>query len=364
RQSVLPPMMTPKGAKGLSINGVEGDGNDILQGGDGTDWLFGGSDVDQLDGGNGDDYLDAGLGNDTFVHGGAGNDVVRGGAGDDVLRGDSGLDQLYGDDGRDILFGDAGDEATGSLVGQRLWGGEGSDFLYAYAAVGLNATAAQVTAETGLPGDELHGEGGGDFLYGNLRQDILFGEGGNDFLHGDYLAGPGYALNTSASLIGGNDQLFGDSGEDQLLGGGGNDTLFGGADSDRLEGQNGVDTLYGGSGIDILVMDVNPAYAVISPGQTETFDGHFGNRGPTDAADDHATDILLIEGTPSADIIRLSQTSTGVLSVNYNGRLLQAVWRGQQGHPLIEQFRISGGSGNDTIEFVQGPTTLDVSNLI
>ncbi|PYK97187.1 MAG: hemolysin expression modulating protein, partial [Verrucomicrobia bacterium] len=85
--------------------------------------------------------------------------MVRGGAGDDVLRGDSGLDQLYGDDGRDILFGDAGDEATGSLVGQRLWGGEGSDFLYAYAAVGLNAPAAQVTAETGLPGDELHGEG-------------------------------------------------------------------------------------------------------------------------------------------------------------------------------------------------------------
>src|SRR2546426_8487246 len=54
----------------------------------------------------------------------------------------------------------------------------------------------------------------------------------------DYLAGPDYALNTSASLIGGNDQLFGDSGEDQLLGGGGNDTLFGGADSDRMEGQD------------------------------------------------------------------------------------------------------------------------------
>src|SRR5439155_1169793 len=139
RQDPAPPAITPKAANGFSLNGTVGDVSDTLRGGEGNDWLFGGGDVDRLEGGAGDDYLDAGLGNEVFVYGGAGRDVVRGGAGDDVLHGDSGLDQLYGDAGRDLLFGDAGDEATHSQLGQRLWGGEGSDFLYAYAAVGLTS---------------------------------------------------------------------------------------------------------------------------------------------------------------------------------------------------------------------------------
>ena len=147
RQSPAPPLNTPKALNGLSLDGAVGDGTDTLRGADGNDWLFGGGDVDRLEGGAGDDYLDGGLGSEAFLYGGTGHDVVRGGSGDDVLHGDSGLDQLYGDDGRDTLFGDAGDEATGSLIGQRLWGGADSDFLYAYAA-------SQLASESALAGDE------------------------------------------------------------------------------------------------------------------------------------------------------------------------------------------------------------------
>ena len=52
-------------------------------------------------------------------------------------------------------------------------------------------------------------------------------------------------------------------------------------------------------------------------GQFETMDGHFGDRAFGDARDDHATDILLIEGTPSADTILVSQTATGTRGMTY-----------------------------------------------
>ena len=111
--------------------------------------------------------------------------------------------------------------------------------------------------------------------------------------------------------------MFGGNSEDQLLGGGGDDRMFGGADSDRIEGHNGRDESYGGSGIDILVLDVDPLYDPLPPGQREIFDGHFGNLKKGDAPDDNATDILLIEGTNGEDTILLSQTPTGLLRVRY-----------------------------------------------
>ncbi len=57
------------------------------------------------------------------------------------------------------------------------------------------------------------------------------------------------------------------------------------------------------------------------------------------------------------------------LVVNMNTRLLTAQWKNYSdlsdtnGRPLIEQFRISGLGGGDTIEFVTGSTMLDVSDL-
>ena len=393
----IPPKLLPVAVDGLSIDGQFDDGRDTIDGGDGTDFLFGGGDVDDLDGGAGDDYIDGGAGGDT-VKGGSGDDIVRGGANDDTVNGNNGIDQLYGDDGSDHLFGDAGDD-NGNQAGQRLWGGEGIDFLYAYAGVTINDSLQDLEQEKGLVGDELHGGPGGDFLYGNLRRDTVFGNGGNDFIHGDYLSGPDYASNTSAATIGGNDMLYGDSGEDQIFGGGGNDTLWGGADTDWLEGQNGNDTLYGGAAIDLLVGDVSPGYTVLG----DTFDGHFGNRVEDDVEDDNATDILLIEGTPFNDQIWLSQTVhtvenktvlkafNGDESLAQGGQLFvqfkidrnldktfddqasfEFIWRDANGTPLIEQFRISGLNGDDQIKFLQaddpdlelnGSVPLDIGDL-
>ena len=305
-----------------------------------------------------------------MVRGGANDDVVHGdymyelgSSRADVLNplyGDEGIDQLYGDEGSDFLFGDAG-RNEGSAEnpdwvqrGQRLWGGAGIDFLYAFANVGITASPADVAAEVLKWGDELHGGSGGDWLYGNLRRDVMFGDSGNEYIAGDYLAGPQLAQNEFANLIGGADIIHGGTGEDQLLGGGGDDELWGGGDSDWLEGQDGNDTLYGGTGIDIMVLDTRREYFApdgvgvadtLPPidqlmASQDTFDGGYGNDARGDIADDNATDIMLIEGTNQRDTILIGQLADGRIHVDfrttnpYTGAAEQwqilAPWRAQR----------------------------------
>ena len=289
--------------------------------------------------------------------------------------------------------------SEGIQSGQRLWGGDGIDFMYAFANVGVTASPADIAAETQRWGDEMHGEAGGDWLFGNLRRDVMFGDSGNEYIAGDYLAGPQLAQNIFANLIGGADIIHGGSGEDQLLGGGGDDELWGGADSDWLEGQQGNDTLYGGEGIDIMVLDTRreyfapPGVGVADPlppvdqlvASQDTFDGHYGDDLQGDIRDDNDTDIMLIEGTNQRDTILIGQLADGRIHVDfrttnpYTGAAEQweilAPWRANvavdsaigddyfdpslpfdpNGTPLVEQFRVSGLMRDDDIEFVADP---------
>ncbi|MEX2187238.1 MAG: LamG-like jellyroll fold domain-containing protein [Pirellulales bacterium] len=317
---VLPMLITPTIVAGLSVDGTSDDGMDTLTGDDGTDWLFGGGNSDRLFGGVGHDYVDAGAGNDANVSGGAGDDVVRGGKGNDSLRGDAGIDQLYGDEGDDDLRGDAGGPIDSA--GQRLWGGPGDDTLHAW--------SSNVASEnTNRAGDELRGEAGDDLLYGAAR----------------------------------NDSLLGGTGRDQLYGGDGNDQLWGGGGRDWLEGQNGIDALFGGGDIDLLVLDVRAEYDPMPPGTFEALNGHGDDEPSAAVADDNATDIVLIQGTVNNDIIAVGQDAAGRLQVDHNGRIITAAWRATNAAPLVEQFRVTGLSGNDTIEFVEGASALDLAAL-
>ncbi|MDC0935626.1 hypothetical protein OAS39_05025, partial [Pirellulales bacterium] len=345
-------MLMPGLVSDLSIEGQADDGRDYIRGGGETDWIFGGGDQDDLGGGPGADYVDGGSGNDT-VSGGSEADIVRGGGNDDIVHGNGGIDLLLGDGGADNLFGDAGEPQPGMesdlQEGQRLFGGTGIDFLWAF---------APELVGTELPGDQLFGGAGGDFLYGNVRQDALIGGTGNDTLLGDYLIGASYATNQLADRRGAGDFLRGGSGEDQMYGGGGDDDLRGGADSDWLEGQDGHDFLAGDGGIDMLVVDTNSQYLL-----GDDIDGHFGLGDAQSGPDDNATDIALIEGTTADDVIRISESGAGVLHVDMNGAGFDVTWRGTDGAPLVEQFRVSGLSGDDVLEFMQGPTAVDVSTL-
>ena len=390
------PRIMPKVVAGQSrpgtLIGISGDGIDTIDGGAGIDFIFGGTDSDDLRGGDDSDYIDGGASAD-LVFGNAGDDVIRGGTGSDTLRGGSGIDQIYGDEDADFLYGDAGRTAfdasgafsggiggdssaiLGQQAGTRMYGGSGEDFLYAFAAKGVNDIG--VEAERLLVGDEMHGGADNDFLYGNQRRDTMFGDAGKDNLYGDWLSGPLYADSNVADIVGGADHLYGGTGQDKLLGGGADDEIWGGQDTDWLEGQNGHDTLYGGSDVDLLILDVKPFYDVVG----DVIDGHFANNIPNDTPDDFATDILLIEATNLYDTVRLGETAAGVLHVDYKSynvvtdtveddREILAPWRAPDGTPLVEQIRVSGLGGNDTIEFLQqdeagrGVFKVDLSKLI
>ncbi|MAE66420.1 MAG: hypothetical protein CMJ18_19295, partial [Phycisphaeraceae bacterium] len=310
---VPPVLVTPAIVGGLSIDGTFDDGNDVIRAGPGRDFVFSGGMADDIDGGADEDYLDGGVGPD-LIHGGGGDDVVRGGANDDNLFGDAGIDQLYGDEDDDILRGDAGrnefdpqlNQTVHVLAGQRLYGNDGHDRLFAYAH--SNDDAVESTRR----GDELHGGSGNDFLHGNIRREALLGGTGNDYLHGESVRGQDYGNNVLADTSGGGDFLFGDSGEDLLFGGGGADRILGGANTDMITGQDGQDYLFGGSGIDIILLDTAANYTELG----DVFDGHFGNRTEGDVPDDNASDIILIEGSLLPDSIFLSENDVGLTTTD------------------------------------------------
>ncbi|MFM9115050.1 MAG: calcium-binding protein, partial [Planctomycetota bacterium] len=368
------PRLVPIRLSGRSVEGTREDGADRIQGDGGIDWIFGGNGIDILDGGADSDFLDGGAGNDE-LRGGNGDDIVRGGSSDDVVRGGPGIDQLFGDAGADSLFGDAGAGAGLSqiLVNQRLFGGEGLDYLYGFS---FSTDLAQVASERLLIGEELHGGAGRDEIRAGVRSDIIYGDGGNDEIQADALYGPNYAIFPQQPFHGGADVVFGGDGEDRIFGGGGDDTLWGGFDSDELDGQSGTNRVYGGSGIDRINLGINPLY--VRTGR-EFLDGHFGNQVAGDTRDDNATDILLINGTDQADTILLSQESYVVagdtryrsrLVVSANSQTIAVEWRDfadfgdLNGRPLIEQFSISGLGGDDVLGFVADENRLDVTDLV
>ena len=255
-----------------------------------------------------------------------------------------------------IFMADAGD-ANNSQLGQRLFGGDGSDYLYAYTP---EISASQYV----LMGDQLFGDADGDTLNGNLRREILVGGAGDDLLRGDYLDGPTYKTNSTADQTGGADRMFGDGGEDKLYGGGGDDEMWGGSDTDYFDGQKGADTQYGGGGNDLFVVS---AMNILQLG-TDVIDGHFGNFPGDTTADDNATDVLIINGSQNNDVIGLSQTIPGVgqqpqLRIDYESnvavnRTILVDLRNSFGKLLVEQFQVAGLAGNDTIGFAGVHPTL------
>ena len=80
----------------------------------------------------------------------------------------------------------------------------------------------------------MFGNRGDDELLGGSSVDALFGGPGADVLDGGRF----------------DDRLFGGGGRDTVLGGAGNDMIHGGRQGDVLRGQGGADQLFGGLGLD------------------------------------------------------------------------------------------------------------------
>ena len=104
------------------------------------------------------------------------------------------------------------------------------------------ATPTHATSLSAVAGTEFRDlVGTDDAVWGNAGDDSMFGGGGLDILNGN--AG-------DDDLDGGDraDVLFGGVGNDRLDGGKGADWLIGGSGDDILRGQDGGDTMYGDEG--------------------------------------------------------------------------------------------------------------------
>lgn len=103
----------------------------------------------------------------------------------------------------------------------------------------------------------IDGGDGNDWLFGNVSDDDLLGGAGNDYLDGRDGNDRLYGGTGNDTVVGGtgNDQLFGDDGDDTLNGGDGDDKLFGGFGQDTLNGGKGDDHLEGGPDWDTLFGD-------------------------------------------------------------------------------------------------------------
>lgn len=139
-----------------------------------------------------------------------------------------------------------------------LWTGDGDDhgdylfvpYVLMAACLGagddylrVGAGRSFVWGESG--DDEILGSGYNDTLDGGLGDDRLVGHGGEDLIRG----GPGNDL-----LYGGaqDDRIYGGSGADEAYGDGGDDLMYGAAGHDTLEGGDGADVLHGQANNDSL----------------------------------------------------------------------------------------------------------------
>jgi len=318
-------LMATQGSQVLMYGGADNDtlrgsaGNETLDGGAGVDYMYGregddvyavddvgdivieninegidtiqssitytlGSNIENLtltgtaaiDGtGNSLNNLITGNTADNVLSGGAGDNVFNGGAGNDTLNGSQGADTYYFNvgDGMDTIdeiggisgatYADtiklgAGVTVTDvSLTRDNTWASTKTDLLINFSngndqirikdwygndnnrveSLQFADGAVWDVAALAYGGLEVRGGDGMDFLSGlNNQDDRLYGENGNDVLLGN----------------GGNDQLYGGNGVDTLVGFAGNDDLYGGNGNDVLYGLEGNDVLDGGAGSDKL----------------------------------------------------------------------------------------------------------------
>ncbi|MCB1064158.1 MAG: LEPR-XLL domain-containing protein, partial [Verrucomicrobiae bacterium] len=268
------------------IYGDEGDddlhggaGIDELYGGRGNDEIYGDDDDDMLFGDEGDDILFGGAGNDliygdddeeyevngttlqnffsgsNYVNRGSGVSVQLVGAtnGNDVLVGGAGVDVLVGGPGNDLLVGGDDTLPTAFFAGldpDTLKGGRGDDTLVGDDAVINPSTRSVVTYGNSAGGnDHISDSSGANFAAGGAGSDIIIGGSGMDIIYGHTPTGEGTERDEISGGLG-NDQIFGQGGDDLLEGDDGNDAIFGGAGHDEILGGNGIDEIHGGDGND------------------------------------------------------------------------------------------------------------------
>lgn len=233
-----------------------GDEGDRLFGGSGSDWIYGSNLGDYIYGDRNHDMTLPQIeqhGNDDIV-GLGGDDIIEGNGGDDTIYGDGytqiddrkyvnpknhGQDTLAGGYGNDGIIGGGNDDT--------IYGGAGDDELYGDQGIGIFSESEVDYLSNEFQGiDTIRGGAGHDRIMGGGNDDYLYGGLGNDRIWGDY------GNYEAAKRAFGDDEIWGNEGEDTLHGGYGTDTIHGGAHDDEIWGGAGMDFLYGDAGNDFM----------------------------------------------------------------------------------------------------------------
>jgi len=167
--------------------------------------------------------------------------------------GDNFNDRLYGMGGNDTLNGHGGDDKLeGGRGRDTMHGGEGNDTFY------IQGTDTDYDIFNGGGGleDKILGSSGTDTIRvhqftGDNRVEIINGGGGVDVIAGTDMAD---TINLSGIALTGIQEIRGGEEADAITGSGGDDTIYGDSGNDILTGGGGVDNLYGGADRDIFVL--------------------------------------------------------------------------------------------------------------
>ena len=166
--------------------------------------------------------------------GSQGADVVSGTGRANRIGGGDSADTLYGKNGNDRLTGGAGDDT--------IHGGKGSDTAY------FSGTFTDLDHEPeGVVVTLIDGNATGEGTDHLSSIENVVGSDWSDWLYGD---------NGDNKLVGGagdQDVLNGRDGNDTLIGGGGRDFLYGEGGDDKIIAGAGDDIIYGDAGADAFV---------------------------------------------------------------------------------------------------------------
>lgn len=290
-----------------------GSGNDIVLGGNAGDIITLGAGDDIALGDNGSlsyAFVNIIATTDTTTTTG-GDDLIYGNDGDDVLAGGVGDDTIDGNNDRDLIFGDnvsLQGRSGGTLTDPRI-----RSLLAAtlYDLLGDSAIAPSqqfadpnndaawhnwiITLDDGMTG--LYGN---DYIAGGAQNDSLFGQRGNDLLQGDasiagkLLATPvlvGAYRDINGLLVVSGSVEAATDGDDYIEGGGDDDVLFGNLGQDDLIGGNsslfgltvaakrhdGSDFIFGGGGFELARNDVGDTSATGHSRDADVILGDNGN---------------------------------------------------------------------------------------
>ena len=241
-------------------------GQQDVDGTEGADVILAGAGGQLINGKGGNDTICSGLGDD-FIIGGPGADVMRGGAGDDdFIAGPT--DDINGGAG-----GDSAQYSRDAKVGVEVDLGRGT--VRSAVELGDEGAAGRIESVNRVFGtdfaDELRGDRGDNRLYAGQGRDFLDGRGGSDDLHGgngvdevSYESAPTRVKITEGregrdlkAEVGGDTDdvglveiITGSDHDDKIGGTDKSDSIYGGKGDDTIKGFDGNDKLFGGRGND------------------------------------------------------------------------------------------------------------------